>query len=244
MAAAAPDGYTLLSTSIGNLAIAPQLLRVKFDPSNDLVPVSYIGNSLATVAVNPAVPAQTLPQLIAYARAHPGALTYSSSGNGTPGHLAGELLKRVANIDIRHVPYKGSAPAVADAVAGHVDLVFDPLSASFIKAGKLRALAYFGGGKADGLPDVPSMREAGIQGWEDALAGAFFVSAPRGVPPEVLAQLRRWIGEILQEPDTVAALHRVQVDVQPLTPEQAVQRIRQVHDIAARMVRDGAIQSN
>ncbi|MCY1297796.1 hypothetical protein D9M70_472480 [compost metagenome] len=132
-----------------------------------------IGNSLATVAVNPAVPAQTLPQLIAYARAHPGALTYSSSGNGTPGHLAGELLKRVANIDIRHVPYKGSAPAVADVVAGHVDIVFAPLSASYIKAGKLRALAYFGGARTQGLTNVPSIREAGVKGWEDALAGAF-----------------------------------------------------------------------
>ncbi|BDB27045.1 MFS transporter [Cupriavidus sp. TA19] len=244
VAAAAPDGYTLLSTSIGNLAIAPQLMQVKFDPFTDLVPVSYIGNSLATVAVNPAVPAQTLPQLIAYARAHPGALTYSSSGNGTPGHLAGELLKRVANIDIRHVPYKGSAPAVADVVAGHVDIVFDPLSASYIKAGKLRALAYFGGAKAQGLPNVPSIREAGVKGWEDALAGAFFISAPKGVPPEVLANLRRLIGEILKEPDTISALNRVQVDVQPLTPEQASQRIRQVHDIAARVVKDGALQSN
>lgn len=244
VAAAAPDGYTLLSTSIGNLAIAPQLMTVKFDPFHDLVPVAYIGNSLATVAVNPAVPARTLPELIAYARANPGKLTFSSSGNGTPGHLAGELLKRTAQIDIRHVPYKGSAPAVADVVAGHVDIVFDPLSTPFIKQGKLRALAYFGGGRSPDLPNVPSIREAGVKGWEDSLAGAFFISAPRNVPPAVLAKLRQWIGEILTEPDTVAALGRVQVDVQALTPEQASQRIHQVHDIAARVVRDGAVQTN
>lgn len=244
VAAAAPDGYTLLNTSMGNLAIAPQLMTVKFDPFHDLVPVAYIGNSLATVAINPAVPVRTLPELVAYARANPGKLTYSSSGNGTPGHLAGELLKRIAHIDIRHVPYKGSAPAVADAVAGHVDLVFDPLSTQFIKQGKLRALAYFGGGRSPDLPNVPNIRDAGIKGWEDSLAGAFFISAPKNVPPAVLAQLRQWIGEILAEPDTVAALSRVQVDVQTLSPEQASQRIRQVHDIAARVVKDGAFQAN
>ena len=244
VAAAAPDGYTLLNTSIGNLAIAPQLMTVKFDPFHDLVPVAYIGNSLATVAINPAVPVKTLPELVAYARANPGKLTYSSSGNGTPGHLAGELLKRIAHIDIRHVPYKGSAPAVADAVAGHVDLVFDPLSTQFIKQGKLRALAYFGGGRSPDLPNVPNIHDAGIKGWEDSLAGAFFISAPKNVPPAVLARLRQWIGEILTEPDTVAALSRVQVEVQTLSPEQASQRIRQVHDIAARVVKDGAIQAN
>ncbi|QET05150.1 MULTISPECIES: Bug family tripartite tricarboxylate transporter substrate binding protein [Cupriavidus] len=244
VAAAAPDGYTLLNTSIGNLAIAPQLMPVKFDPFRDLVPVAYIGNSLATVAVNPHVPAQTLPQLIAYARAHPGQLTFSSSGNGTPGHLAGELLKQTANIDIRHVPYKGSAPAVADVVAGHVDIVFDPLSAQFIRQGKLRALAYFGGSRAPDMPNVPSIRESGVKDWEDSLAGAFFITAPRGVPPEVLAKLRQLIGEILDEPDTRAALARVQVDVQRLTPEQTSQRIRQVHDIAARVATSGALAAN
>jgi len=244
VAASPADGYTLLNTSIGNLAIAPQLMTVKFDPFYDLVPVAYIGNSLATVAINPALPIRTLPELIAYARANPGKLTFASSGNGTPGHLAGELLKRLASIDIRHVPYKGSAPAVADVVAGHVDLVFDPLSTQFIKQGKLRALAYFGGARSPDLPNVPSIRDAGIKGWEDSLAGAFFITAPRNVPPEVLARLRQWIGEILAEPDTVAALGRVQVDVQTLTAEQTSQRIRQVHEIAARVVKDSTVQGN
>lgn len=244
VAASAADGYTLLNTSIGNVAIAPQLVAVKFDPFHDLVPVAYIGNSLATVAINPSLPIRTLPELIAYARANPGKLTFASSGNGTPGHLAGELLKRQTGIDIRHVPYKGSAPAVADVVAGHVDLVFDPLSTQFIKQGKLRALAYFGGARSPDLPNVPSVRDAGVKGWEDSLAGAFFITAPRNVPPEVLAKLRQWIGEILAEPDTVAALSRVQVDVQTLTPEQTAQRIRQVHEIAARVVKDGTVQGN
>lgn len=244
VASAPADGYTLLNASIGNLAIAPQLMTVKFDPFHDLVPVAYIGNSLATVAVNPSLPLRTLPELVAYARANPGKLTFASSGNGTPGHLAGELLKRLAGIEIRHVPYKGSAPAVADVVAGHVDMVFDPLSTQFIRQGKLRALAYFGGARSPDLPNVPSIRDAGIKGWEDALAGAFFMTAPRDVPPEVLARLRQWLAEILAEPDTVAALARVQVDVQVLTPAQTSQRIRQVHDIAARVLQSNAARDN
>lgn len=240
VASSPADGYTLLNTSIGNLAIAPQLMSVKFDPFHDLVPVAYIGNSLATVAINPSLPIRTLPELIAYARANPGKLTFASSGNGTPGHLAGELLKSLAGVDIRHVPYKGSAPAVADVVAGHVDVVFDPLSTQFIKQGKLRALAYFGGARSTDLPNVPSIRDAGIKNWEDSLAGAFFITAPRSVPPDVLAKLRQWIAEILAEPHTVEALSRVQVDVQMLTPEQTTKRIRQVHEIAARVVKDAA----
>ena len=238
------DGYTLLNTSIGNVAIAPQLVTVKFDPFHDLVPVAYIGNSLATVAINPSLPIRTLPELIAFARANPGKLTFASSGNGTPGHLAGELLKRQASIDIRHVPYKGSAQAVADVVAGHVDVVFDPLSTQFIKQGKLRALAYFGGARSPDLPNVPSVRDAGVKGWEDSLAGAFFITAPRNVPPDVLAKLRQWISEILAEPDTVVALSRAQVNVQTLTPEQTTQRIRQVHELAARVIKDGTAQGN
>jgi tripartite-type tricarboxylate transporter receptor subunit TctC len=148
---------------------------------------------------------------------------------GASGRRAAQAADR---IDIRHVPYKGSA-AVADVVAGHVDLVFDPLSTQFIKQGKLRALAYFGGARSPDLPNVPSVRDAGVKGWEDSLAGAFFITAPRNVPPEVLAKLRQWIGEILAEPDTVAALSRVRWTCR-LTPEQTAQRIRQVHEIAAR----------
>jgi tripartite-type tricarboxylate transporter receptor subunit TctC len=194
------------------------------------------------VAVNPKVPAQTLKELIAYAKANPGKLTYATSGNGTPGHIAGELFKSLAGVDIRHVPYKGSAPAVADVVAGHVDIVFDPLSTASIKAGKLRALAYFGSDRSPELPGVPSIAQAGIGNWENALGGSFFISAPRDTPAPVLATLRRLIGDILQEPATIEALSRVEVEARVLTPEQTNATIRSVHDLSRRIIQNSGTQ--
>lgn len=245
VAAAEADGYTLLNASIGNLAIAPQLIKVKFDPFVDLVPVSYVGNARATVAINPSLPFQTLEQLIAHARAHPGKLTFGTSGNGTPGHLAGELLKSVAGIDLRHVPYKGSAAAVADVVAGHVDIAFDPLSTQFVKAGKLRALAYFGGATPPAeLPQLPHITKAGLSQWEDGLASSFFIAAPRQTPPEVLERLRKQLADILREPATVEALARVQVVAEPLTTQQTARQIRAVHEVAQRVIQAGGVLAN
>ncbi|MES2185069.1 MAG: tripartite tricarboxylate transporter substrate binding protein [Pseudomonadota bacterium] len=237
VAAAAPDGYTLLNASIGNLAIAPQLMKVHFDPFKDFVPIGYVGGARTAITVNPALPVRTLAELIAYARANPGKLTYGTSGNGTPGHLAGEHFKQLAGVDIRHVPYRGSAQAVADVVAGHVDIAFDPLGNSFVNSGKLRALAFFGGAKppAD-LPNVPSVAQAGLAGWEDALAGSFFVVAPVKLPPKVLAQLRRWFDETVREPAIVSALASVQVVAEPLTPQQTERQIHAVHDLAQRLI--------
>lgn len=245
VAAAAPDGYTLLNASIGNLAIAPQLMKVNFDPFKDFVPVGYVGGARTAIAVNPGLPVRTLAELIAYARTHPGKLTYGTSGNGTPGHLAGEHFKQLAGVDIRHVPYRGSAPAVADVVAGHVDVSFDPLGNSFVKSGKLRALAFFGGAHppAD-LPDVPSIKQAGLPGWEDALAGSFFVVAPAKVPAKELAQLRRWFDEVVREPATVQALAAVQVVAEPLTPQQTERQIRAVHDLAHRLIDTSRTQAD
>ena len=245
VAAAAPDGYTLLNASIGNLAIAPQLMKVGFDPFRDFVPVGYVGGARTAIAVNPALPVHTLAELIAYARANPGKLTYGTSGNGTPGHLAGEHFKQLTGVDIRHVPYRGSAQAVADVVAGHVDISFDPLGNSFVKSGKLRALAFFGGATppAD-LPGVPSVKQAGVNGWEDALAGSFFVVAPAKVPPQTLAQLRRWFDETVREPAIVHALAAVQVVAEPLTPQQTERQIRAVHDLAARLIDVNSTQAD
>ncbi|MHA7685567.1 Bug family tripartite tricarboxylate transporter substrate binding protein [Cupriavidus sp. PET2-C1] len=242
VAHAPADGYTLLNTSIGNLAIAPQLVKTTFDPFLDFVPVAYIGNSRATVAVNPHVPARNLKELIAYAKANPGKLTYATSGNGTPGHIAGELLKSLAGIDMRHVPYKGSAPAVADVIAGHVDVVFDPLSTASIKAGKLRALAFFGSETSPELPGVPSIAQAGVNGWENALGGSFFISAPKDTPASVLAALRGWLNEILREPATIQALARVEVETRLLTPEQTKATIRSVHDLSRRIIQNSGTQ--
>jgi tripartite-type tricarboxylate transporter receptor subunit TctC len=237
VAKATADGYTLLNASSGNLAIAPQLVKANFDPFTDLVPVAFLGSAQATVSVNPQLPVHTVAELIEYAKAHPGTLSYATSGIGTPGHISGELFNNLAGIDIRHVPYKGSAPAVSDVVAGHVQVVFDPLSTPFVKAGKLRALAYFGGTSAPpDLPNVPSITKAGLRNWEEGLAGAFLTSAPRDVPPPVLAKLRQVFSDLLREPAIVEALAGVQVQAEPLTPEQTTQRLRTLHQVAGRVI--------
>ncbi|WPB55792.1 tripartite tricarboxylate transporter substrate binding protein [Xylophilus sp. GOD-11R] len=243
VASAPADGYTLLNASIGNLAIAPQLVPVRFDPFADLTPIAYVGGARTAIAVNPQLPVRTLQELIDYARAHPGKLSYGTSGNGTPGHLAGEYFKQLTGVDIRHVPYRGSAQAVADVVAGHVDVVFDPLGNQFVRSGKLRALAFFGGPTAPAdLAGVPSIAQAGVKNWEDGLAGSFFIVASSHLPPAVLTRLQTTVADILREPDTVKALADVQVVAQALSPKQAAEQIRGVHDLAARLIASSKVR--
>ncbi|PRY96844.1 tripartite-type tricarboxylate transporter receptor subunit TctC [Jezberella montanilacus] len=245
VASSEPDGYTLLNASIGNLAIAPQLIKVKFDPFTDFVPISYSGNAVVTVAINPALPVHTLADLIAYARANPGKLTFASSGNGTPGHMSGEMFKLMTGVDIRHLPYRGSAPAVSDVMAGHADMAFDPLSTVFVKSGKLRALALYGAKDAPtDLQHIPTMAQAGLKDFEDGLAGSFLVAAPSHTPPDILFKLRTWMAEVIQEPEVISALAQVQVIVQPMTPEQITQQIRAVHNVANRVIQTTNLQQD
>jgi len=245
VASSEPDGYTLLNASIGNLAIAPQLIKVKFDPFSDFVPISYSGNAVVTVAVNPALPVQTLEQLIAFARANPGKLTFASSGNGTPGHMSGEMFKLMTGVDIRHLPYRGSAPAVSDVVAGHADMAFDPLSTVFVKSGKLRALALYGPSVVPrDLQHIPTMAQAGLNDFENGLAGSFLITAPSRTPPDVLLKLRTWMAEILEDPEVISALAQVQVITQSMTPEQITQQIRAVHNVAQRVIESTNLQQD
>ena len=240
---AKPDGHMLACMSINSLRY-PHYHEVPWHPLRDFTYVTGLSSYTMGIVVRTDAPWQTIEDLIAAGKKEPENYNFGTSGVGGSGQLMMIEVDQATGAKFTHVPYKGSAPAVADVVAGHVDLVFDPLSTQFIKQGKLRALAYFGGARSPDLPNVPSIRDAGVKGWEDSLAGAFFITAPRNVPPEVLAKLRPWIGQILAEPDTVAALSRVQVDVQTLTPEQTSQRIRQVHEIAARVVADRTMQGN
>jgi len=245
VAAAPADGYTLLNASIGNLAIAPQLVPVRFDPFADLTPIAFVGGARTAIAVNPQLPVNTLQELIAYARANPGKLSYGSSGNGTPGHLAGEYFKQLAGVEIRHVPYRGSAQAVADVVAGHVDIAFDPLGNQFVRSGKLRALAFFGGPTAPAdLAGVPSVKQAGLSGWEDGLAGSFFIVASSHLPPAILSQLQATVAGVLREPAIVKALADVQVIAQPMTPQQAAAQIRGVHDLARTLIASSKVRAD
>ncbi|MBD1552605.1 Bug family tripartite tricarboxylate transporter substrate binding protein [Pseudomonas typographi] len=240
VAHAAADGYTLLNASIGNLAIAPQLLAVQFDPFNDLTPVAHLAGSRSVIAVNPALPIHSIAELIAYAKAHPGELTYGTSGNGTPGHISTEYLKLLAGIDLVHVPYKGSAQALSDATAGHIDLVSDPLANTFVQAGKLRGLAYFGTDEAPDLPGIPSLTETYPQ-WK--FSGSYLAMAPAGTPPDVLASIRQAFDDVLAEPETISELKALGMAPQRLSTEQSAALIRATHDVSQQIIAQAHIKA-
>jgi len=240
VAHAPADGYTLFNASVGNLAIAPQLVEVQFDPFKDLTPIAHLAGSRSVIAVNPKLPIHSIAELIAYAKANPGKLTYGTSGNGTPGHISTEYFKLLSGIDLLHVPYKGSAQALSDAAAGHIDLVSDPLANSFVQAGKLRGLAFFGTDEAPDLPGVPSLKETYPQ-WN--FSGAFFAVAPSATPPQVLATLRKAFDEVLAEPDTIAELKSLGMATQRLSTEQSEAVIRSTYDISKEIIEKAQIKA-
>jgi tripartite-type tricarboxylate transporter receptor subunit TctC len=201
VAKAAPDGYTLL-LSTGSYTIN-SALRAKspYDFQKDLVPVSLMATLPFVLVVNPALPAQTLKELVALAQASPGKLNYASSGNGTPSHLAGEMLKQMARIDLVHVAYKGAAPAATDVVGGQVQASFlpAPSALALIKSGKLRALAVSGPARYPGLPNVPTVAEQGYPAF--SVVGWNGIHAPAKTPPAILDKLNRDIAAALRLAD-------------------------------------------
>jgi tripartite-type tricarboxylate transporter receptor subunit TctC len=201
VARSAPDGYTLLMTSAGILT-ANQFLYAKmaFDPEKDLVPVSNVADMPMLVVVNPNVPAKTLAELVALARAHPGKLNFGSPGIGTTGHLGLALFMHAAKIKLTHIPYKGAAPAITDLLAGQIDGVVDnpPTVLPHIEAGKLRPLAVAAKSRMALLPDLPTTAEAGVPNYE--ASSWFGVVAPAGTPPAIVARLHKDIAAALRQP--------------------------------------------
>ena len=190
VAKAAPDGYTLLQVVTPHAINAALYSNLSFDFMRDIAPVIYSARLAYLVVVNPAVPANTLPELIAYAKANPGKINYGSAGQGTPQNITCELFKMMTGVNLVHVPYKGGAPAVADLISGHVQLVFAPLSESIqqVKAGKLRALAVTTSARLDVLPDVPTVAEF-VPGYE--ASGFAGIGVPRGTPVEIINLLNK-----------------------------------------------------
>jgi tripartite-type tricarboxylate transporter receptor subunit TctC len=212
------DGYTLLTGFHGVLSILPHLQKLPYDPAKELVPVINMIMVPNILTVHPSVPATNLKELIAYAKANPGKLTYASQGVGSTGHIGGELLKFAAGIDITHVPYKGAPLAQQDLVAGHVLMMFDvvPLAIAAIKDGRVRAIGVATKDRAGVLPDVPTLAE---QGEPIELAAWFGLMAPAGTPKEVIGWLNREANRVLGK-DEVRARFSGQGGVVPLgTPE-------------------------
>ena len=196
-----PDGYTLLMGPIG-LAINPALYsKMSFDPLRDLAPIGLYAGVPNLLVVHPSVPAQSLKELIALFKANPGKYNYASNGNGTSSHLAAEMLKSSAGVDIVHIPYKGGAPAMADLLAGQVTMLFDQMPAVLpqVKGGKVRALGVSSAQRSAAAPEVPSLAEAGLPGFD--MTVWFGLLAPARTPPAVLQRVNAEMGKVLQDPE-------------------------------------------
>jgi len=226
VARAEPDGYTLLLAAAGPTVINPSLYHdMPFDPAKDLVPITCITREHNLMAVGNDVPAKTLSEFVDYARAHPGKLSFGSPGNGTPAQLAGELLKQKAGIDMQHVPYKGTGPAITDLIAGHITVMIDNMPALLpqVEAGRLRALAVPSDNRAAAAPQVPTFEEAGMPGF--VVMAWKGLMAPAGTPEPVVQRLSAAISQALQDPKLRERL--VALGAEPLgsTPQQFARQI-------------------
>ena len=226
-----PDGYTLGLVQLGNVAINPHVYTdMTFDPLVDLVPVAPITSSAILVVANAKIPASNLTELIALAKKEPGKLSYGSSGNGTAPHLAGEMFKAAAGVNILHVPYRGAGPAVNDTVGGHVQLTFVGLGAvrSGVEAGMLKILAVAQSQRLKSVPQFPTSAEAGLPGYE--FVTWFGVVAPKGTPSSVIATLVKHIHAMQDDPVVQQRLAAGGLEPLKETPEQFGARMRHDQD--------------
>ena len=219
VAKAAPDGYTLLMGFVGPNAVNPGLFKqMPFDAQRDFAPIALVMEAEGLLAVNPSVPVHNVPELIALARARQGKLAYSSGGIGTSSHLAGELFKSMAKVDVVHVPYKGNSPAITDLLGGQTQMIFAtmPTVLPQVKAGRLRAIAVLGAERAPALPDIPTIAET-IPGF--AVSNWIGLFAPAGTAPEIVARLNAEVQKIMQQPDVQKRLESEGARFIPTTPE-------------------------
>jgi tripartite-type tricarboxylate transporter receptor subunit TctC len=242
VAKAPADGYTLL-TVVTPVAINPALFsNLPFDFMRDIAPVIYLARLAYVVVVNPSVPAATLPELIAYAKANPGKINYGSAGAGTPQNITCELFKMMSGVNLVHVPYKGGAPAVADLIAGHVQVVFAPVSEAIphIKAGKLRALAVTPAKRLDVFPDVPSVGEF-LPGYE--ATGFAGIGAPKATPAAIIDLLNKELNAGLANPKIKARIEELGGTVVGGTPAEFAKIISDATEKWAKVIKFAGIKA-
>ena len=245
LARAAPDGYTIGFVNDSILTMLPNLnAKLGYDPLKDLAPVSRVAGNAFGIAVNPAFPARSLAELIAQAKAKPGEIHYASGGNGSPQHMAIEMLASAAGVKFTHVPYKGAAQALTDVLGGQVPLLAQGLGVVSVqaKAGKLRVLAVTGTERSALLPDVPTVREAGIPDFE--FATWFAVVAPAGTPRAIVDLLNAEIVKAAAAADVRDALVPLGYDVAPGSPEQLTESIRAGLARMGRIIREAGIKAD
>jgi len=221
VAKAPPDGYTVVVGALSTHAVNPNLYaQMPYDAKKDFAPITLVAITPNVLVVNPTLPVHSVKELIAYAKAHPGKLSFGSGSTGSAGHLAGELLKVDAGLDMVHIPYKGAAPATQALLAGDTQLMFDNLANAMVqvKAGKLRALAVTTSQRSKLAPDLPTMAEAGVPGFD--ISTWFGLMAPAGTPPEVIARWNADVTRILNTPEMRERLIAQGAEAAPDTPAE------------------------
>ena len=241
----APDGHTLLMGHSNSNAIAPFVLaKVPYNAANDFTPITYVGYVPNILAINPNIPANTVAELVSFAKSKPGQFTYGSSGTGSTQHLAGALFGKISQIEINHIPYKGSGQAIIDLLAGQITMNFDtmPPVLEHIRAGKLRALAISTPKRLDLLSQVPTFSEVGIQGFD--VTNWYAIIGPKGMAPEVVAKIDRAVRGAMSEPAIKATLDAQGLQTSgPSTPEAFGIFIKAELDKYSKMVKELNIKS-
>lgn len=237
-----PDGYTILMGSIGTNAVNVHLFqRMPYDTLKDFSPIGLVASGTLMLVANPSVPVTDMKTLLEYARANPGKLSYASGGAGASQHLAGELLKNMTKVNILHVPYKGVAQGVTDVVAGQVDMTFDLATvAPHIRAGKLRPIAVANGKRSSAFPEVPTIAEAGVPGYEASAWYGLF--APAGTPPAVIAKLNAEMVDALNDPELRKRLHTLGAEPAGSSPDELARMVRSEYEKWGRVVREAGIR--
>lgn len=246
LAAKAPaDGYTLFMGTVGTHAINAALYKkMPFDPVKDFAPLTRVANVPNLLVAHPQQPFKTVKELIDYAKAHPGAVNFGSSGSGSSIHLSGELFKSMAKVDMVHVPYKGSAPAVTDLLGNQIAIMFDnmPSAIQHVRAGKLRPLAVTTAKRSPELPDVPTIAEAGVPGYE--ATSWFGMFAVAGTPKPVLERLNAALAKVLKQPEVVAKIKEQGGETISETPEQFAAFIQAESAKWGRVVKESGATAN
>jgi tripartite-type tricarboxylate transporter receptor subunit TctC len=226
VARAEADGYVLGLANASTHAVAPSAVTISYDPVKDFAPVAMLGDSPFLLALFPGLPVKTVPERIALAKAKPHSLNYASAGAATLAHLSGALFEKMANIEMTHVPYRGTAQSTVDLMEGRVEMQFGtiPPTLVHVRAGKLRALAVTGATRNPTLPDVPTIAESGLPGYESSLWQA--IVAPAGTPAAVVARLNRETVAVLNDPEILAAFAKHGVEAVPGSPDALAARIR------------------
>ncbi len=245
VAKSAPDGYTIMVASVGGLAVNTNLYKgLTYHPLRDLAPITWATSGSNVLVVHPSVPAKSVQELIALAKAQPDKLSYGSSGAGNAGHLAGELFKTMAGVKMVHIPYKGGAPAMIDLIAGQVQLVFSsaPTAVPQVKAGKIRGLAVTTAKRSVILPELPTIAESGLPGFE--ADNWYGVVTTMKTPRPIIDRLHAEIVRALHLPDVKQALLTQGLEVRTSTPEEFGAYMRSEFDKWAKVIKDAGIMAN